>query len=132
MFTLHTGLFARLLTALALVGLLLGGASVSVMAMPSGDTAAQLVSADDALAADTALPGGSCEHTEKAHNNCADNTDAYQCDTGVDCCPHAGSALPGQLDVVSEKLADVQTSAPQWRLSSVTPVTEIRPPISTL
>lgn len=133
MFTLHTGPFARLLAALAVVGLLLGGATTSVMAMPMGKMSALMASADNGSSYDVAQQGGTCEHTEQAHNSdCADTTDAYQCDSGVDCCPHAGTALPVQIDVAVGNLLDVQTAAPQWRVTSVTPVTEIRPPISTL
>ncbi len=129
MYTLHTGSFARLLAALAVVGLLLGGATTSVMAMPMGNMAVLMASADNGLAQQDDV----CEHTEQAHNSdCADTTDAYQCDSGVDCCPHAGTALPVQIDVAVGNLLDVQTAAPQWRVTSVTPVTEIRPPISTL
>ena len=136
MFTLHTGFFARLLATIAVVGLLLGGATTSVMAMsmaqndivahaamPAGDVQDNGISHQDA----------SCEQAGHSANACSgSDSSTFQCNAGGDCCPHGASALPPQIDAAYVPLPNVQAAAPQWRSTSVTSVTEIRPPITTL
>ncbi len=140
MFTLHTGLFARLLAALAVVGLLLGGATTSVMAMSpaQGDTTAHnamvsMMAGDSEIhqAGGMSHQSGVCEQADHAYGSCSDNNTVH-CDSNDDCCPHGATALPPQIDATFASLPDVQTAALQWRSTSVTSVTEIRPPISTL
>ncbi len=136
MFTLHTGLFARLLAALAVVGLLLGGATTSVMAMSplQSDTTAHdtMMMAGDIHQADgMSHQGAACEQADHAGGSCSAGNGVH-CDTGGDCCPHGATALPPRVDAAFVSLPDIQTAAPQWRSTSVTSVTEIRPPIFTL
>ncbi len=142
MFTLHTGFFARLLAALAVVGLLLGGATTSVMAMSpaQGDSAAHnamvsIMAGDNEVHQDGAMPhqSGACEQADHAYGSCSDtDNNTFHCDAGGDCCPHGATALPPQIDAAFVSLPDVQAAALQWRSTSVTSVTEIRPPIFTL
>ncbi len=140
MFTLHTGLFARLLAALAVVGLLLGGATTSVMAispLPDGVTThnamMSMMAGDSEVhqADGMSHQSAACEQTDHAGGSCSDNNTVH-CDTSDDCCPHGATALPPQINAAFASLPDVQTAALQWRSTSVTSVTEIRPPISTL
>ncbi len=142
--TLHKGPFARLFALLAIVGLLLSGATTTVMAMPSGQTGAShhgVMLADDmmhmtsASSADdmmhiTSASSDACKHAGNSKMACADD-EGYQCSTG-NCCPHGASGLPPQGNTAARDLPRIYTAAPQWRAISVTPVTEIRPPITTL
>jgi len=136
MFTLHTGLFARLLAAIAVVGLLLGGATTSVMAMSraqDGGAAHSAMLAGDAQDSGMSHQSASCEQAGHTASSCSDSdSSTFHCNAGGDCCPHGASALPPQIDAAYAPLPNVQAAAPQWRSTSVTSVTEIRPPISTL
>jgi len=139
MLTLHTGFLARLLAVIAVVGLLLGGATTSVMAMSMAQDG---VSAHSVMAA--TMPGDaqdngmthqgtSCKQAGHTASSCSDSdSNAFHCHAGGDCCPHGASALPPQIDAAFAPLPNVQAAAPQWRSTSVTSVTEIRPPIATL
>lgn len=137
MFTLHTGFFARLLAAIAVVGLLLGGATTSVMAMSM--TQNDIVAVGAMQAGDMQGSGvshqddASCEQAGHTASACSDSDGGtFHCNAGGDCCPHGALALPPQVDAAYVSLPNVQAAAPQWRSTSVTLVTEIRPPISTL
>jgi len=136
MFTLHTGFFARLLAAIAVVGLLLGGATTSVMAMSmTQDGAAHsAMLAGDVQDSGKSQQSVSCEQAGHASDNkCVDSdSNTLHCNASGDCCPHGATALPPQIDAAFVPLPNVQTAAPQWRSTSVASVTEIRPPISTL
>ena len=137
MFTLHTGFFARLLAAIAVVGLLLGGATTSVMAMSmtqDGAVAHSAMLAGDVQDSGKSQQSASCEQAGHASdNNCVDSdSNTLHCNASGDCCPHGATALPPQIDAAFVPLPNVQAAAPQWRSTSVASVTEIRPPISTL
>ncbi len=134
MFTLHTGFFARLLAAIAVVGLLLGGATTSVMAMSMAQNDIVAHAAMPAVGvqdSDMSHQNASCEQAGHTAGACSDS-DTFHCNAGGDCCPHGASALPPQIDAAYVSLPNVQAAALQWRSTSVTPVTEIRPPIATL
>lgn len=134
MSTLHTGRFARFLAALAILGLLLAGASTTVMAMPmaDGQQAMQSQPLNDAGLSDMhkSHHGKACD--QAAHADCDTSSDGQHCNAGGDCCPHGATGVPPQAVTQSEIFPAVLAATPQWRSSSVTPVTEIRPPISTL
>ncbi len=136
MFTLHTGFFARLLAALAVVGLLLGGATTSVMAMSMAQddfVALSAMPAGDMQDSGMARHDACCEKAGHTASTCPDSdSSTFHCNADGDCCPHGASALPPQIDAAFAPLPYVQAVAPQWRSTSVTLVTEIRPPISTL
>jgi len=136
MFTLHTGFFARLLAAIAVVGLLLGGATTSVMAMSMTQndiTAHAAMPAGAMQGSDMSHRDVSCEKASHTASACSDSdSSTIQCNAGGDCCPHGASAIPPQIDAAFVPLPNVQAAAPLWRSTSVTSVTEIRPPISTL
>jgi len=137
MFSLHTGIFARMFTVLAVIGLVMGG--VSVEAMPQVENATHnAVALHVAGDKDHHAEGMShqdtttCATADSMPNNCSVSNADDQCSTGGDCCPHCVTVLPLQIGASFGPLPNVQTATPQWRLTSVTPVTEIRPPISTL
>jgi len=142
MFALHRQWFARLLAALAVVGLLLGGATTTVMAMPLGHAQTDKAMAMAATNAMAAMPGMDHRHavshseTEQpqhaAKHDCCDDAGAPACNPGTDCCPHGATGLPPQCRTAAAALPKIFADAPQWRPISVTPVTEIRPPITTL
>lgn len=138
MFSLHTGLFARMLTVVAVIGLVMGGVSVEAMPQMANASAGApvmqmsgIVGDEHQHAADMAQQDSECVSADTMMADCsASNTDD-QCATAGDCCPHCVTALPAQIDSSFAALPTVQTATPQWRLTSVTPVTEIRPPIYT-
>ena len=130
-------------TVLAVIGLVMG--SVSVQAMPQVDNAMHDSMASHMTGAVGDAVDDKCHHAEgMSHphntsvmaddmsNDCSAASVDEPCDMGGNCCSHCVTALPLQLDVSFPPLPVVQTATPQWRVSSVTPVTEIRPPIFTL
>ncbi len=139
MFSLHTGIFARMFTVLAVIGLVMGG--VSVEAMPQITSASNNVQvmhmsgvagAEHHHAAGAVQQNNECAAADDTFNDCSAASGADdQCETAGECCPHCVTALPVQIDSSFASLPNVQTATPQWRLTSVTPVTEIRPPIFT-
>lgn len=141
MLTLHTGLFARMFTVLAVIGLVMGGVSVEAMpqvANASHDALALHVSGDKHHHADgvshqdvalNTVLDTTCATADNVSNDCSVSNADEQCDSAGECCPHCVTALPVQIESNFGPLPTVQTATPQWRISSVTPVTEIRPPI---